>query len=192
MFRFSFLKMIYLIQVHVVPSPVAPLFGFTAALATTLKGVLWVFEEFYCGWCTIGHNAPLQIFISWTLPTAYVCCSFFVHFLFCCWGRIFFYIACGRFSLRFLRGNLEAILRRAWEIWRRLGCLCRQVNRTAVRQRPRKQPWRFDFELHCTYISLNTCLCDWPTTICMYIRVFEFLPYHSTPSSSHFKFFLML
>lgn len=67
-----FLEVVYLVQIHVVPSPVAPLFGFSAALAATLKSVLWVLEESYCGWCTIGHNAPLQIFMSWTLPIVYV------------------------------------------------------------------------------------------------------------------------
>jgi len=65
--------MVYLIQVHVVPSPIAPVFGFAAAVATSLKCALWALEELYCGWCTTGHNAPLQVFTDWTLPTAYVC-----------------------------------------------------------------------------------------------------------------------
>ncbi|KAF8157055.1 hypothetical protein B0H34DRAFT_483633 [Crassisporium funariophilum] len=60
---------VYLFQVHISPSPLAPLFGFSAAFATFLKCALWTLEELYCGWCTTGHNSNYDIFMSWTLPT---------------------------------------------------------------------------------------------------------------------------
>ncbi|KAJ3493002.1 hypothetical protein NLJ89_g11117 [Agrocybe chaxingu] len=56
------LAILYLYLAHTKRSPLAPLAGFSAALATLIKCILWTLEEIYCGWCTVGHNSSFNIF----------------------------------------------------------------------------------------------------------------------------------
>jgi len=48
--------------------PTAPLIGFTAAVMTLSKTVLYHLQEYYCGWCSIGHNEFKTLFWLWIIP----------------------------------------------------------------------------------------------------------------------------
>ena len=52
----NFFNIGYLYLAHVAGSPVAPLLGFTSAVMTLSKTVLYWLQEYYCGGCSVGHN----------------------------------------------------------------------------------------------------------------------------------------
>ncbi|TFK24001.1 hypothetical protein FA15DRAFT_669972 [Coprinopsis marcescibilis] len=56
----------YVYLAHISKSPVAPLVGFGAALATFAKTVLYWAQEYYCGFCAIGHNSVPRLAL-WAL-----------------------------------------------------------------------------------------------------------------------------
>lgn len=56
-------NIVYLYLTHNAKSPAAPLVGFSAALMTLSKTILYWAQEYYCGFCAIGQNsAPLLAF----------------------------------------------------------------------------------------------------------------------------------
>ncbi|ESK95905.1 hypothetical protein Moror_12313 [Moniliophthora roreri MCA 2997] len=58
----------YLYFVHVKPSPLASLAGYTGATMTFAKTCLYVAQEYYCGLCAIGHNTRLSMIFLWIAP----------------------------------------------------------------------------------------------------------------------------
>lgn len=50
------LSLWYLYLAHLQHSPSAPLVGFTAAALTLSKTAHYLLQEFYCDYCTTGHN----------------------------------------------------------------------------------------------------------------------------------------
>ncbi|KAF6752853.1 hypothetical protein DFP72DRAFT_903798 [Ephemerocybe angulata] len=58
----------YLYLAHVALSPVAPLVGFTSAALTLAKTILYWAQEYYCGYCSLGHNSLKDIAVFWILP----------------------------------------------------------------------------------------------------------------------------
>ncbi|KAG8872349.1 hypothetical protein FRB98_009656, partial [Tulasnella sp. 332] len=46
----------------------APLVGFTVANMTLSKTVLYIFREYYCGWCGVKHNDFQTLVLSWMIP----------------------------------------------------------------------------------------------------------------------------
>jgi len=62
---------LYLYSTYVLDSPVAPLFGFTTQLMTLSKTVLYIAQEYFCGFCNIGHNTTKDLILY------YVCTNGF-------------------------------------------------------------------------------------------------------------------
>ncbi|KAG7090022.1 hypothetical protein E1B28_011643 [Marasmius oreades] len=58
----------YLYLVHVSPSPLSSLAGYTGATMTFAKTCLYVAKEYYCGLCTIGHNDFGGMMFYWIMP----------------------------------------------------------------------------------------------------------------------------
>jgi hypothetical protein len=58
----------YLYKVYVSHDPTAPLIGFSAALASFSKTILYWAQEYYCGYCAVGHNTPWTLFWLWVIP----------------------------------------------------------------------------------------------------------------------------
>ncbi|KAL7423532.1 uroporphyrin-III C-methyltransferase [Cryptotrichosporon argae] len=48
--------------------PVAPLVGFAVAVMTTSKTVLYFLQEYFCGWCMVGHNDARTFWLVWVVP----------------------------------------------------------------------------------------------------------------------------
>ncbi|QRW20832.1 hypothetical protein RhiXN_05821 [Rhizoctonia solani] len=63
----TILNLAYVYYVHIRPSSVAPLVGFSSALMTLSKTVLYWLNDYYCSWCT-SHNPPLKWIILFALP----------------------------------------------------------------------------------------------------------------------------
>ena len=64
----NFFNIGYLYLAHVAGSPVAPLLGFTSAVMTLSKTVLYWLQEYYCGGCAVGHNDFTTLFFYWIIP----------------------------------------------------------------------------------------------------------------------------
>ncbi|KAG8939294.1 hypothetical protein FRC03_006395 [Tulasnella sp. 419] len=61
------------IYVYLGPSSaVAPLIGFTSAAMTLAKTMLYFLQEYYCGWCMVGHNTLPDLLQYWILPNVVV------------------------------------------------------------------------------------------------------------------------
>ncbi|KAF8908123.1 hypothetical protein CPB84DRAFT_1959313 [Gymnopilus junonius] len=58
----------YVYLAHVSEWPGAPLIGFGAALMTVSKTVLYWLQEYFCGFCAIGHNTLPDLLLLWILP----------------------------------------------------------------------------------------------------------------------------
>ncbi|KLO07548.1 hypothetical protein SCHPADRAFT_836540 [Schizopora paradoxa] len=58
----------YIYLHHFVRSPAAPIFGFTCSVMTFSKTVLFLTMEYYCNWCTTGHNDAGTTFWAWFMP----------------------------------------------------------------------------------------------------------------------------
>lgn len=64
----TLLNLTYVYLVHVSGAPVAPLIGIATATMTLSKTVLYLSQEFYCGWCATGHNDFKTLLVFWILP----------------------------------------------------------------------------------------------------------------------------
>lgn len=57
------INVLYLYSTYVLDSPVAPLFGFSTNLMTLSKTALYFGQEYFCGFCNIGHNNTKDLII---------------------------------------------------------------------------------------------------------------------------------
>lgn len=64
----NLLNILYLYLAHVVQWPAANLVALTVASMTLSKTILYWAQEYYCGFCAIGHNDAKTIFIYWIIP----------------------------------------------------------------------------------------------------------------------------
>ncbi|KAF8488115.1 hypothetical protein JB92DRAFT_3018105 [Gautieria morchelliformis] len=62
------LNLYYVYMANVLGSPAAPVIGFAAIVMTFSKTVLYWVQEYYCGWCSIGHNSLPDLLLLWVLP----------------------------------------------------------------------------------------------------------------------------
>ena len=46
--------------------------GFGAALTTLSKTVLYWAQEYYCGYCAVGHNNLWDLIFLWIIPNGYI------------------------------------------------------------------------------------------------------------------------
>lgn len=56
------INVLYLYSTYVLDSPIAPLFGFSTNLMTLSKTILYIAQEYFCGFCNIGHNTITDLF----------------------------------------------------------------------------------------------------------------------------------
>ena len=68
----NLLNMLYLYLAHVTGSPVAPLIGFTSATMTLSKTVLYWLQDYFCGWCSLGHNSWQDFLLLFVLSNGCV------------------------------------------------------------------------------------------------------------------------
>ncbi|SPO23243.1 related to Adiponectin receptor 1 [Ustilago trichophora] len=68
----SILNLFYIYLVHIKATPsslaVAPIWGLVAVTMTLSKTILYVLNDFCCGWCKTGHNDWYTLFVYWILP----------------------------------------------------------------------------------------------------------------------------
>ncbi|KAK0186884.1 hypothetical protein F5146DRAFT_1067757 [Armillaria mellea] len=64
----NFMNIAYLYLAYVVRWPPANLVAFTSANLTLAKTLLYWVQEYYCGWCNIGHNRPQDLIQYWIIP----------------------------------------------------------------------------------------------------------------------------
>jgi hypothetical protein len=63
------MNVIYVYLSHIsTPSPSAPVIGFAAAVMTLSKTVLYIAQEYYCNYCSVGHNNAFDLFFLWIIP----------------------------------------------------------------------------------------------------------------------------
>jgi len=62
------LNVYYVYLANVLGSPAAPVVGFAAVVMTFSKTVLYWAQEYFCGWCSIGHNNMADLLLMWILP----------------------------------------------------------------------------------------------------------------------------
>jgi len=59
---------LYLWWTHVFPSELAVLAGYTGSAMTLAKTLLYVSQEYFCGFCAIGHNTFTSQLLYWIGP----------------------------------------------------------------------------------------------------------------------------
>ncbi|KAF8629519.1 hypothetical protein AX17_005645 [Amanita inopinata Kibby_2008] len=64
----TMMNFIYLYLAHVSQWPGAPLIGFSSAVMTLSKTVLYWAQEYYCNFCAVGHNSALTLVALWVIP----------------------------------------------------------------------------------------------------------------------------
>jgi len=62
------LNVFYVYLAHVVKYPAAPVVGFASAVMTLWKTVLYGLQEYYCNFCSIGHNDLKTLVVYWVTP----------------------------------------------------------------------------------------------------------------------------
>lgn len=66
------MNLVYLYLAHVQHSPGAIVVGFAAIVMTLSKTVLYWAQEYYCGFCAVGHNSMKDLILLWIIPNGYV------------------------------------------------------------------------------------------------------------------------
>lgn len=64
----TLLNISYVYLAHVSEWPPATLVGFAAATMTLSKTVLYWAQEYYCGFCAVGHNSLSDLVFLWIIP----------------------------------------------------------------------------------------------------------------------------
>ncbi|EKM77576.1 hypothetical protein AGABI1DRAFT_101621 [Agaricus bisporus var. burnettii JB137-S8] len=64
----TILNLVYIYLAHGVQSPSAPVVGLSAVVMTLAKTVLYWLNDYYCGFCNIGHNDVFTLITLWIIP----------------------------------------------------------------------------------------------------------------------------
>ncbi|KIY53360.1 hypothetical protein FISHEDRAFT_68966 [Fistulina hepatica ATCC 64428] len=64
----TLLNLLYVYLAHVAEWPAAPVVGFASAIMTLWKTVLYIAQEYFCQWCSVGHNDLRTFLVAWILP----------------------------------------------------------------------------------------------------------------------------
>ena len=64
----TLLNITYVYLVHVAKWPPAPIIGFASAAMTLGKTALYWLQEYYCGYCAVGHNTFWDLIFLWVVP----------------------------------------------------------------------------------------------------------------------------
>jgi hypothetical protein len=62
------LNLYYLYLAHVVKYPAASVVGFASITMTLSKTMLYWVQEYYCDYCSIGHNDTKTLVTYWIIP----------------------------------------------------------------------------------------------------------------------------
>lgn len=62
------LNLTYVYLAHVAGWHGAPLIGFTSAVMTLSKTVLYMAQDYYCNWCSVGHNPLDKLIVYFVIP----------------------------------------------------------------------------------------------------------------------------
>jgi len=62
------LNVFYVYLAHVAKCPAASVVGFASAVMTLWKTVLYLLQEYYCNFCSVGHNDMKTLVVYWILP----------------------------------------------------------------------------------------------------------------------------
>lgn len=73
------LNIIYLYLAHVAAWPPASLVALVSASMTLSKTILYWAQEYYCGFCSIGHNTLNDLVIYWIIPNGCVPITIFTQ-----------------------------------------------------------------------------------------------------------------
>ncbi|KAF8347410.1 hypothetical protein F5887DRAFT_955649 [Amanita rubescens] len=65
------LNLAYVYLAHISKWPGAPLIGFTSAVMTLSKTVLYLAQEYYCHFCATGQNTLKTWIIYWIIPNGF-------------------------------------------------------------------------------------------------------------------------
>ena len=66
------INVLYLYFAHIADWPAAPLVGFAAAILTLAKTILYLLQEYFCGFCAVGHNSAGRLLLYYIIPNGYV------------------------------------------------------------------------------------------------------------------------
>ena len=75
----TLMNITYLYLAHIAKWPPAPMIGFGAALMTLSKTLLYWAQEYYCGFCAVGHNEVWNLVWLWIVPNG--CVAFLLSIL---------------------------------------------------------------------------------------------------------------
>jgi len=64
----TLMNLTYLYLAHVAKWPPATIVGFAAVVMTLSKTILYWAQEYYCGFCAVGHNNAWDLFTLWIIP----------------------------------------------------------------------------------------------------------------------------
>jgi hypothetical protein len=73
----TLINITYLYLAHIAQWPAAPMIGFGAALMTLSKTLLYLAQEYYCGFCAVGHNKVWDLVLLWIVPNG--CIAFLLQ-----------------------------------------------------------------------------------------------------------------
>lgn len=62
------LNLFYVYLAHVVKYPAASVVGFASVAMTLSKTLLYGLQEYYCGFCDVGHNDLKTLVVYWIFP----------------------------------------------------------------------------------------------------------------------------
>lgn len=111
----TLMNIVYLYLAHVAQWSPAPLVGFAAATMTLSKTVLYWAQEYYCGYCAVGHNNAWDLFWLWILPNGSVRPIHFIG-LYPHWYRCSLWIVVPALIVRRLGGDLVDSLNDAQKV----------------------------------------------------------------------------
>ena len=73
----TLINIAYVYLAHIAQWPAAPMIGFGSALMTLSKTILYWAQEYYCGFCAVGHNEIWDLVLLWILPNGYIAFSLY-------------------------------------------------------------------------------------------------------------------
>lgn len=68
----NLMNIYYLYLAHVSSSSAAPLVGFMSVVMTLSKVAIYLAQEYFCDYCSIGHNDLKTLIQMWIIPNACV------------------------------------------------------------------------------------------------------------------------
>jgi len=74
----TLLNITYLYLAHITQWPPAAVVGFASATMTLSKTALYWLQEYYCGYCAVGHNSLWKLIVLWVIPNGCVILTFIV------------------------------------------------------------------------------------------------------------------